>query len=70
MNVEDSDLARAAEFVLPLHCGEERAVAATKSYLASLAAFLPVLNGLNPDAPLSQALEHLPEHLPEQLARH
>lgn len=67
VNVEDSELARAAEFVLPLHCGEERAVAATKSYLASLAAFLPVLNGLKPDNALSRALEHLPERLDETL---
>lgn len=67
VNVEDSELAQAAEFVLPLHCGEERAVAATKSYLASIAAFLPVLNGLNPDAALSRALDHLPERLEETL---
>ena len=67
VNVEDSDLARAAEFVLPLHCGEERAVAATKSYLASLAVFLPVLGALNPDDALSRALEHLPERLEETL---
>ena len=67
VNVEDSELVQAAEFVLPLHCGEERAVAATKSYLASIVAFLPVLNGLNPDAALSRALDHLPERLEETL---
>lgn len=32
-----SPLAEAAELVLPLHAGEERAVAATKTYVASLA---------------------------------
>jgi glucosamine--fructose-6-phosphate aminotransferase (isomerizing) len=37
-NDPQSPLARAAEWVLPLHAGEERAVAATKTYLASLAA--------------------------------
>lgn len=52
VNVEDSDLAREAEFVLPLCCGEERAVAATKSYLASLTALLPVIADLTGDAAL------------------
>src|SRR6184192_266073 len=37
-NDPDSPLARAADYVLPLHAGEERAVAATKTYLNSLAA--------------------------------
>ena len=37
-NVPDSPLAQAAEHVLPLGAGEERAVAATKTYTAQLAA--------------------------------
>ena len=37
-NEADSPLARAAEWTLPLHAGEERAVAATKTYLNSLGA--------------------------------
>ncbi len=68
VNVEDSDLARTAEFVLPLHCGEEKAVAATKSYLASLTAFLPVLAELHDDQTLRDALQGLPEHLTQTLA--
>lgn len=67
VNVEDSDLAREAEFVLPLRCGEERAVAATKSYLASLTALLPVVAELNGDAALTRALEALPEALERTL---
>jgi len=67
VNVENSDLAQAAEYVLPLHCGEERAVAATKSYLASVAAFLPVLAGLKPDEALSGAIARLPGHLDDTL---
>ena len=63
VNVEGSDLAREAEFVLPLRCGEEKAVAATKSYLASLTAFLPVIAALTGEAALHQALERLPEAL-------
>ncbi|EYB69216.1 glutamine-fructose-6-phosphate transaminase (isomerizing) [Deinococcus phoenicis] len=67
VNVEDSDLAREAEFVLPLKCGEERAVAATKSYLASLTALLPVVADLAGDAALSRALETLPDALERTL---
>ncbi|CAM4163555.1 SIS domain-containing protein [Deinococcus marmoris] len=63
VNVEDSDLAGAAEFVLPLRCGEEQAVAATKSYLASLTAFLPVIAELGPDGRLKEALNSLPDAL-------
>ena len=67
VNVEGSDLARATEFVLPLRCGEEQAVAATKSYLASLTAFLPVIAALNDDQSLSDALAHLPDVLEQTL---
>ncbi|UBV44921.1 SIS domain-containing protein (plasmid) [Deinococcus taeanensis] len=63
VNVEDSDLAREAEFVVPLQCGEERAVAATKSYLGSLTALLPVIASLSGDRALRRALEGLPEML-------
>lgn len=67
VNVEGSDLARAAEFVLPLHCGEERAVAATKSYLASLTAFLPVIAELTCAEELGAALNALPDALTRTL---
>lgn len=60
---EESDLAREAEFVLPLRCGQERAVAATKSYLASLTVPLPLIAALRGDAGLTRALETLPEAL-------
>lgn len=63
VNVQESELARAAEFVLPLHCGQEKAVAATKSYLASLTAFLPVLAELSGSEGLRAALTGLPETL-------
>ena len=67
VNVEDSPLAGAAEFVLPLRCGPEKAVAATKSYLASLCAFLPVLAELTGDEELKRALDALPEQLTRTL---
>ncbi|WP_293914092.1 SIS domain-containing protein [Deinococcus sp.] len=60
VNVEGSDLGREAEFALPLRCGAEKAVAATKSYLAALSAFFPVIAALNGDQTLSAALERLP----------
>ncbi|WP_027480983.1 SIS domain-containing protein [Deinococcus pimensis] len=63
VNREDSPLARAAEFVLPLMAGEERAVAATKSYLASLTAAFGLVAALAEDAALSQALTRLPDVL-------
>ncbi|WP_425144819.1 SIS domain-containing protein [Deinococcus sp.] len=68
VNVEDSDLSRAAEFVLPLQAGQERAVAATKSFLASLTAFLPVLAELTGDQALRRSLELLPGVLERTLA--
>src|SRR3546814_3433922 len=40
VNVEDSPLAALADTVIPLHAGAERSVAATKSYIAALAAVL------------------------------
>lgn len=61
VNVEDSDLAKAAEWVVPLHCGPEKAVAATKSYLASLSALMPLLAELTADDRLHAALDRLPE---------
>jgi glucosamine--fructose-6-phosphate aminotransferase (isomerizing) len=61
VNREESPLAKAAEVVLPLHAGEERAVAATKSFLAMLAATVHLLAHL-----LAHLLEepHLKEALP------
>ena len=67
VNVEDSPLAEAAEFTLPLRCGPEKAVAATKSYLASLCTFLPVLAELTGDEALKRALDALPEQLAHTL---
>jgi len=63
VNVENSELARAAEFVLPICAGEERAVAATTSFMGSLTAFYPVLAALTQDAALNRALERLPDLL-------
>ncbi|TFU27301.1 SIS domain-containing protein [Thermus tengchongensis] len=63
VNREDSPLAQIAEVVLPLHAGEEKAVAATKSFLAMLAATLHLLAQLVEESRLRQALPALPEAL-------
>jgi glucosamine--fructose-6-phosphate aminotransferase (isomerizing) len=63
VNVEDSPLARMADTVLPLHAGAERSVAATKSYLASLAAILQLGACWKAEPPLLDALDALPDAL-------
>lgn len=60
VNVADSPLALLADTVVPLHAGAERSVAATKSYLASLAAVLQLVAYWKDEAPLRQALDDLP----------
>jgi len=63
VNVEDSPLAQLAETVIPLGAGPERSVAATKSYLASLAAILQLGAVWKQDPALLAALEALPAAL-------
>jgi glutamine---fructose-6-phosphate transaminase (isomerizing) len=63
VNQENSPLEAAAEFVLPMLAGEELAVAATKSFVASLVAPLQVVANLNQDPALLSALQNLPANL-------
>ena len=63
VNVEDSPLARLADTVLPLCAGPEKSVAATKSYLASLAAILQLGAAWHGDAALVATLAGLPAAL-------
>ena len=63
VNAERSPLAQLADELLPLHAGPERAVAATKSYLASLAAIVHLVAEWSSDAPLAAALKHSPQQL-------
>lgn len=60
-NVTDSDLARQSDFVINLGAGEERAVAATKTYTAQLAAMALLSSHLSGDAAMLTALEEVPE---------
>lgn len=63
VNVEDSPLAQLAETVLPLCAGAERSVAATKSYIAALAAIVQLGATWKQDPALLAALEQLPAAL-------
>ncbi|MEW4449796.1 SIS domain-containing protein [Qipengyuania sp. JC766] len=52
-----SPLAREADILVPLHAGEERSVAATKSYVASLVAVADLAARWGRDAALAAALD-------------
>jgi len=68
-NVPGSPLARAAEAVLPLEAGEERSVAATKTYLNSLGAIALLFTASTRDARARAELERMPEQVEAQLVR-
>ncbi len=55
-----SPLARAAAHVLECRAGEERAVAATKTYVAELAVIAGLVAALVPDSPMARALPGVP----------
>lgn len=61
VNAEDAPIAAAADETLSLAAGEERSVAATKSYLASLAALLGLVAHWTEDEALQAALAGAPE---------
>ena len=63
VNVEDSPLAQLADTVIPLGAGPEKSVAATKSYLASLAAIVQLVAHWKNDPALLAALDTLPDAL-------
>ena len=60
VNDAESPAARDADALLPLHAGEERSVAATKSMIASLVAGLSLAARWSEDADLAAALDRLP----------
>ena len=63
VNDEASPLAAICEIALPLHAWPERSVAATKSWICSLAAILQLAAHWSNDAGLLAALERLPDAL-------
>ncbi|MCP4381957.1 MAG: SIS domain-containing protein [Hyphomicrobiales bacterium] len=68
VNDTGSPLADRCEIVLPLHAGPEKSVAATKSYIASLAAILQLAAHWSQDAGLTNAVARLPDDLSDALA--
>jgi glucosamine--fructose-6-phosphate aminotransferase (isomerizing) len=66
-NDPDSPMGRAAEHVIALGTGEERSVAATKTYTASLAAVAALAAAVNGDNRLQQELRAAPKAVAEQL---
>ena len=68
VNDAASPLARAAEWLFPLHAGEERSVAATKSFIAQLVAGARLVASWQDDAALAAALEALPHAMQRALA--
>lgn len=74
VNDESSPLAEQADQVIPLNVGVEKAVAATKSYLATLSALLQLVGVWSGNSELQQAVMSLPElleraiELPSQLS--
>jgi glucosamine--fructose-6-phosphate aminotransferase (isomerizing) len=59
-NDPESPLAKAADYIIPLHAAPEQAVAATKSYTASLAALALFSSALANDAAALEQLYQLP----------
>jgi glucosamine--fructose-6-phosphate aminotransferase (isomerizing) len=60
VNADSSPLAQAAHLAIPLCAGRETSVAATKSYIASLAAIVHLVGHWQNDESMLGALEHAP----------
>lgn len=67
-NFPGSDLGQAAEFVIDLHAGEEKAVAATKTYTAELGAIALLSTALSGDPAQAAALEAVAGQVEQALA--
>lgn len=67
-NNQDSPLAKEAEHHIYLHCGEEKSVAATKSYTAQLAAIALLTKALSDNPTMDAEFARLPEYLESTLA--
>ena len=68
VNDETSPLAELADAVIPLSAGEEKAVAATKSFMATLSALLHVCATWSGNAELYEGLKQLPAQLDKVIA--
>jgi glucosamine--fructose-6-phosphate aminotransferase (isomerizing) len=68
VNQPGSPLAAAARHVLPQNAGEEKSVAATKSFILTCTALARLVATWQDDQALTQALHHLPERLEQATA--
>jgi glutamine---fructose-6-phosphate transaminase (isomerizing) len=68
-NAADSPLAQASELVLDCHAGEERSVAATKTYTAQLAAIGLLSAALGADGSMLATLREIPKAIEQTLAQ-
>lgn len=66
-NNPESPLGSTAEFVLPLHAGKERSVAATKTYTAQLTSFALLATAWAGNSTMWAELERLPSHVERAL---
>lgn len=67
VNEVASPLAKIAEFLVPMFAGEEKAVAATKSYITALSALVHLVSICSANQKLYDDLQKLPEVLAEVL---
>lgn len=67
-NFPESDLGRAADFVIELHAGEEKSMAATKTYTSELAAIALLSTVLSGDAAMAQELDRVPGLIAQALS--
>jgi glucosamine--fructose-6-phosphate aminotransferase (isomerizing) len=63
VNATESPLAQACQIVLPMAAGPEKSIAATKTFVASLAVVLRLAAQWSGDAALAGAVERLPDRL-------
>lgn len=66
-NFPDSDLAAAADYIVELHAGEERSIAATKTYTSELVAVALLSAFLKGDDELVSQIERLPDAVAKTL---
>ncbi|TAH51749.1 MAG: SIS domain-containing protein [Chloroflexota bacterium] len=62
-NIPDSPLGKSADYIIPLHAGQEQSVAATKTYTTQLMALALLSASLANDAEMFSTLEKIPLHL-------
>jgi glucosamine--fructose-6-phosphate aminotransferase (isomerizing) len=63
VNEVESPLARASDIVLPIAAGRETSIAATKSFVASVAALIRLVAGWADDHAMGSAIDRLPDRL-------